>query len=300
MFVVSYVFLTQIITLRANIFSINRSKNTPQKYQDTYILKLLYFFILKITALPHRNSTMAGNLDMGNVLETLVSSAPQSIGNFGAMMLPVSNDTQVHVSRAISYVAYTLLVDVFDVAASQGFQFNAVGLTLKQIQKQLEELTKKVDKLLKADMDAAKNRLYHAMNNLENEKTHHLAYDEFKQVLSLAEKAYPKVEEFKDKIFCKKIGIFSRVMTSLFDTKQQVFVALSSLSESEKRIIANGVFHEVHAALQDFESIEIPLSKSLFGKTKKQEQKNQDILDSVLRSSLPVTLSGCLLWIRWK
>ena len=107
---------------------------------------------------------MASNFDMSGVVDTLVSSAPQTIGVFNAMTLPVSNETQVLVSRSISYVAYTILVDVFDVAAVQGFQFNAVSLSLKQIQKKLEELTKKVDKLLKADMETAKNRIYHAMN----------------------------------------------------------------------------------------------------------------------------------------
>ena len=55
---------------------------------------------------------------MSGVVDTLVSSAPQTIGDFGAMMLPVSNETQVLVSRSISYVAYTILVDVFDVAAT--------------------------------------------------------------------------------------------------------------------------------------------------------------------------------------
>merc|ERR1719158_1488381 len=106
---------------------------------------------------------------MDEVLKTVVSSAPQSIGDFGAMMLPISRDNQVYVSKAISYVAYQVLVDVFDVASSQGFQFNAIGLKLKQMEKMLEELDKKVNKLLKADLDTSKNRLRHAMNYLEKE-----------------------------------------------------------------------------------------------------------------------------------
>ena len=204
------------------------------------------------------------------------------------MMLPVSNITQVLVSRSISYVAYTILVDVFDVAATQGFQFNAVSLSLKQIQKKLEELTKKVDKLLKADMETAKNRIYHAMNYLEKEETHPMAYVEFKEVLSLAEKADPKVEEFKDKVFCRQIGIFSRLMTSLFDFRSQRIVSLSTLSESKKRIIANAIFHDVNGAIEEFNSIETPLSQTLLGKSKENKQKNQDILDSLLKSCLPV------------
>ena len=75
---------------------------------------------------------------MDEVLETEVSSAPQSIGDFGAMMLPISRDKQEYVSKAISYVAYQVMVDVFDVASSQGFQFNAIGFKLKQIEKCLK------------------------------------------------------------------------------------------------------------------------------------------------------------------
>ena len=55
---------------------------------------------------------MASNFEVSGVVDTLVSSAPQTIGDFGAMMLPVSNNTQMLVSRSISYVAYTVLVDV--------------------------------------------------------------------------------------------------------------------------------------------------------------------------------------------
>ena len=74
---------------------------------------------------------MASNFEISGVVDTLVSSTPQKIGDFGAMMLPVSNETQVLVSKSISYVAYTVLLDVFGVAASQGFQFNAVSLSRK-------------------------------------------------------------------------------------------------------------------------------------------------------------------------
>ena len=137
-------------------------------------------------------------------------------------------------------------------------------------------------------METAKNRIYHAMNYLEKEETHSMAYVEFKEVLSLAEKAYPKVEEFKDKVFCRQIGIFSRLMTSLFDFRSQRIVSLSTLSESKKRIIANAIFHDVNGAIEEFNSIETPLSQTLLGKIKENKQKNQDILNSLLKRCLPV------------
>jgi len=137
-------------------------------------------------------------------------------------------------------------------------------------------------------MEAAKNRLWHAKNYLEKEDTHHMAYEEFKEVLSLAEKAYPKVESFKDKIFCKQLGIFSRVMSSTYDVETRKFVPLYILSPDKKHAIAKSVFHDVEVSLQDFKSIEVPWSKAVLGKTKKHEQKNQDILDTLLKSSLSV------------
>lgn len=231
---------------------------------------------------------MASNIDMDEVLQTVVSSAPQSIGDFGAMMLPISRDKQEYVSKAISYFAYQVMVDIFDVASSQGFQFNAIGFKLKQMEKMLEELDKKVNKLLMADMETSKNRLRHAMNYLGEEDTFHLAYDEFKAILSLAEKAYPKVEEFKDKVFCKQIAIFSRVMRDTYNINTKQFVALYDESEGKKRIIANSVYIDVQDALRDFHAIEIPWSKKILGKGEKEKENNQDILDSLLKASLPV------------
>ena len=77
-------------------------------------------------------------------------------------------------------------------------------------------------------------------------------------------------------------------MTSLFDFRSQRIVSLSTLSESKKRIIANAIFHDVNGAIEEFNSIETPLSQTLLGKSKENKQKNQDILDSLLKSCLPV------------
>merc|ERR1712038_237004 len=113
---------------------------------------------------------MASNFDVDQVVDKIASINPQTIGDFGAQMLPVPREYQVETSYVISYAAYRLLTDVFEVAAGTGFSFNAMSLTLKQIQKQIEELAKKVDKLLMADMKTAKDRIWHGMNYLQEEK----------------------------------------------------------------------------------------------------------------------------------
>jgi len=233
---------------------------------------------------------MASNLDVDKVVEKIVSDGSQTIGDFGAQMLPVPKECQVVASCVISHAAYQILTDVFEVAAGTGFSFNAMSLTLKQIQKQIEELAKKVDKLLMADMKTAKDRIWHGMNYLQEEKEPFpwKAFNEFNEVLSLAEKAFHKVETFEDKLFCKQLAIFTRVMNSTYNPETKQFVPLIKLSAAQKRVIADSVFHDVETVIQQFEAIEIPWTKKLSGKGKKEKEKNQNILDSLLKCCLPV------------
>ena len=48
------------------------------------------------------------------------------------------------------------------------------------------------------------------------------------------------------------------------------------------------MFHDVNSVIQEFNSIETSWSKTLLGKSKSLEQKNQNVLDSLLKSCLPV------------
>ena len=230
---------------------------------------------------------MAVNSNMSDVMEKAVSTVPQSVGDWGAMMLPISSGQQVALSYAISHVAYQLMVDVFDIATSQGFSFDTMGLKLKQIEKKIDEMAKKLDKLLKADLETAKNRLRHAVNYLKLERNYHLAYEEFKLVLTSAENAYPKIEDFEDKVLCKQLQIYSRLMTTIYDVDTRTFTPLSNIPEEEKVNIAESVFIDVEDILKDFHNIKIPLTKSLLGKKADEQQKNQDALDSLLKRCLP-------------
>merc|ERR1712198_176521 len=149
--------------------------------------------------------------------EMAVDSVPQSVGDWGEMMLPISHEEEEAVSKDIGHVAYQLLVDVFDMSSNQGFSFDALGLKLQQIECKLEEMCKNVDKLLKEDLDTAMNRLRHALINLKLGEDFHLAYEDLQIVLNSAENAYPKVEEFNDKLLCKQLKIYSQIMTRLYD-----------------------------------------------------------------------------------
>ena len=112
-----------------------------------------------------------------------------------------------------------------------------------------------MDKLLMSDYETANYRLEHAMNYLGNIKMHPEAYDEFKEVLREANDAFPKVEEFSDKVFIQRISIFSRFMTHCYDKERKQFLPLSSLSVEDKQTIANAVFIDLNVVLKEFNSM---------------------------------------------
>ena len=67
------------------------------------------------------------------------------------------------------------------------------------------------------------------------EKYFHLAYEESRLVLTSAENAFPKIEKFKDKVLCKQLQIYSRVMTSIYDVKAQTFARLTGRQKTKHR-----------------------------------------------------------------
>ena len=141
-----------------------------------------------------------------DILENAASSIPQAIGGLGIQMLPVA--LQKPASFAITAASYAILKEVFPVIASQGMNFNTMSLTLKQIQKQLEEIERKVDKLLRGDLETAKDRLQHAFAHLELAETYQTAYEEFKEVLNLASKHFARWMTCKIKFYANALQYF--------------------------------------------------------------------------------------------
>ena len=140
---------------------------------------------------------MAENI-IEKAAEGIVSSGPQFVGDLVAQLLP--RQYQTAASFVVSEVAFEILKTVFDVAVSQGMSFNAMSLTLKQIQNQLEELDKKVETLLRADWEAAKTRLPKAMNYLKELETYEEAYEEFEKILDLSTRSLSQVADFEVKV----------------------------------------------------------------------------------------------------
>ena len=233
------------------------------------------------------------NYSVTNPLETLPevayalhSQSPQDIGDLVAMMFP--EPMQLAVSFTVTNVVWEVFKEVFSIAASQGAKFDTSALALAQIKKEINYLHRKVDKLLNNDFEAAGHRLEHAMNYMENTKKHPDAYEELKQVLNLATKAFYKLDKFRDKIFIQRIAVFSRLMTDCYDKETKRFVLLPSLSKEDKKTIADAVFINMNAAVEEFYKIEVPFM-SLPGTKKKIKNENQDLLDSLLKVSFIVS-----------
>ena len=123
-------------------------------------------------------------------------------GDIVAMMFP--KQLQVAASFTFSFVVYEIFTTVFDVAAAQGLNFNAQGIVMAQIKKEIKELSKKVDLLLHADMRAAKSMLKKAVQYLSTEETYPTAFREFKDVLNRVEGAFTTVQGFEHQVFCKQ------------------------------------------------------------------------------------------------
>ena len=109
----------------------------------------------------------------------MLENAPRVLGDLAALMLPVPKRMQEATARAVSLVAFEILSNVFDISVSLT-SFNAIGFALKQMDAKLEELQRKMDILLMSDYKTASHLLKHAMNYLENTKTHPKAFDRFK------------------------------------------------------------------------------------------------------------------------
>ena len=205
------------------------------------------------------------------------------------MMFP--NELQVAASFTISYVVFTVFNAIFDIAAV--FKFDAKGLQMAQINQEIKELSKKVDSLLDAKMKSAMSRLPKAIGYLESKVTHINAYKEFEDILNKAEEAYSTVQEFEKKVFCKRTAIFARFMRDTYDKDQNEFTTLSSLVPSKKKIIASNMWHDVRELLDAFyqeQSAKTVLQKMRWNKRKLEKQANQDLLDKLLKFSIPIML----------
>ena len=86
----------------------------------------------------------------------------------------------------------------------------------------------------------------------------------------------------------QKIAIFSRLMKYSYDETKKIFAPVCSLSETKKKLIATSVHMDIYELVNEFKKLKTPFSKALLGKEKEVEKENQDLLDSLLKVTVPI------------
>ena len=167
--------------------------------------------------------------------------------------------------------------------------FNAQGIVLAQIKKEIEELNKKVDKILDQPFKNAMHHLKHAINYLKYEDIYHEAYEQFKMVCDIdCPTAFGYVDDIEDKVLCKRLAIFARLMINTYNEEKNEFVPLASLPVTTKRVIGEAIRIDLDEVIDAFNKIAIPLGKMLMGQGDKAKMKNQQALDPLLKTCLPM------------
>ena len=214
------------------------------------------------------------------------------------MLVPEKYQTvSASVGNIVICLANTYIIDSLSVAL--GVAINPIGgintttITLAMIKKKIQELQKDVDKLMHADYKTAFNRYQKALTFMTNPKMHKSAFKEYGKVVDLAERAYNQVKDFDKKILCKKLALFGQLMTLMYEKEKETFLPLEKLSEDTKATIAQYVYDEISTSIGDYKVVISELYKgfSLFNqkrKTNLEKDKNQNLLDSLLKYGLPL------------
>ena len=225
-----------------------------------------------------------------DVVDGAVGGGDETIGFQGfvdpLVMKVVPKEGQVLASYALNWALLYLIKDVFEISAGVGLNFNTTSLTLAQMNKKLDELQKDVNTLLEADYKAALDWLKFVGNELAEEQ-YSAAYESLLKVQELSIRGYSQIKEFSKKVFCKKMSIYAIRMIKSYRKDTLTFVDVTELTENEQRVLANNVFAQLEPLVDDFEKLSTNVLKRFFG-GEKSKTEQQDILDSLLKTTLPI------------
>ena len=218
-------------------------------------------------------------------LKEIATANLQSVVDFGIHLLP--EKFQEGVSLAATNTLHFLLTEIFGIALGTGASWDGTGIVLNQIIGKIDQLQKDVDILLHVPMEDAKESLEKAFNYLQHEN-YKKAQEEFCRVLEKSSTAFHSVKSFENKVFCKQLAIFSRLMKDTFDEEKETFLSLSSVPVNLYNAITDNIFHDLKQVIAAFDKLEIPMMKTILGQGAAEKCKNQDILDSLLKVCLPM------------
>ena len=159
----------------------------------------------------------------------------------------------------------------FDVGSSVALLGSTVksidmtGLTLHQIKKSVEQIDKKVSKLLRAPLLNAIAHFNEVMDyflSCEYED----AYNTADKVLNNATDAFSKIadknidiETFADCVKSVQLLIFSKIIRESYDKKKQIFLPYVKLSKNKKNVISRFVERNVEHCIALKETVKVPM-----------------------------------------
>ena len=170
---------------------------------------------------------------------------------------------------------------------------NMMGFQLAQLQKQVEEINKKLGVILSTPLKLAVDFFGKALRHMESESTADMI-KEMEEVKRQAMKAFRYAEgqgastgNLKNGVLAKQLTILSEILTKSYDGTR--VIPFSLLDEQKKRTISFLIEDEV-SSMQKFHD---SYTGSMFTLNKAEKaKKKQDILDGLLRVSYPFISEG--------
>ena len=192
-----------------------------------------------------------------------------------------------YVANKVSEKGISWAADYLDIPLDEASSMSSESgcIVLAQIKNWLAVLQEDVDVLRHCDLDSASKCFEDAFVLLKGGKDHE-AFKEMEKVLDLAITAFDKVKKFQDKVECKELSIFCRMMTLSYDRDKKIFLPLDKVPDQTKKIVAELAFTDLKDVVAKFDKIEVSLMKRMTGG--KHKKKELEALNGLLRCTLPV------------
>ena len=170
---------------------------------------------------------------------------------------------------------------------------NFSAITTMQMKKTLEDVKAGVDAIRQAPRKVAEDMFKVALTNIEHERND-LAIKNFEKAVDQATTALNMEDEFKSKVFSSRILIFSQLMTTIFNSKDESFQPFEKLEQRDKNNCSALIRQRLDQLSADAGRERDMMSYIGLGRGKnvKINSEDQNSLDIVLKAFYPI-LSIC-------
>ena len=169
------------------------------------------------------------------------------------------------------------------------------GLTLAQIKETIKRIEGKIYIILETPLKQAKDR-FRAAFNMISHKDQKKAYDELKEVIHYATKAFfymdsrdMTIADLEACVQATQLLIFSNILKFCYDESSETFLPFLTLSMIDKAKIATELMDIVNRCLENRKHVK---KDSLFSRSSDHKAKVQDILDTILQVTYPFISEG--------